>query len=170
MPETLPTVVLVGPPAAGKTRLGKRVAKILGVPFVDSDSVLVAEHGPISDIFAEHGEDYFRQLERAVVTRVLREPGVVALGGGAIIRSDTRADLQAHRVALITTTAEAVEERLKTGKRPLLSAGVGAWRDLVATRQAWYEEVADATFDTSGSSMDQVAGDIAAWITQEGQR
>ncbi|ERK72528.1 hypothetical protein N136_01109, partial [Leifsonia aquatica ATCC 14665] len=58
------TIVLIGPPAAGKTRLGKRLAKRLGLGFVDTDARVVAAHGPISEIFADHGEPHFRALER----------------------------------------------------------------------------------------------------------
>ncbi len=61
------TLVLVGPMAAGKTSVGRRVARRLGVAFVDTDKRIVAAHGPIPAIFAEHGEAHFRDLERAAV-------------------------------------------------------------------------------------------------------
>ena len=73
------TIVLIGPPAAGKTRIGKRLAKRLGLPFVDTDAVVVAQHGPIPGILAEHGEPYFRELERQAVAEAVAEPGVVSL-------------------------------------------------------------------------------------------
>jgi shikimate kinase len=79
-----PLLVLIGAPAAGKTRLGKRVAKILNVPFIDTDKRIVAKHGVIATIFAEHGEDRFRELERDEVLAALSENAVVALGGGAV--------------------------------------------------------------------------------------
>ena len=77
-----PPVVLIGPMGAGKTRVGKRVARLLDVGFTDTDKVIVAEHGPIADLFAEHGEPYFRRLERAAVVAALETDHVVSLGGG----------------------------------------------------------------------------------------
>src|SRR5690606_15424444 len=83
------TLVLVGPMAAGKTSVGRRVARRLGVAFVDTDKRIVATHGPIPAIFAEHGEAHFRDLERAAVAEALSEGGVISLGGGAVTQADT---------------------------------------------------------------------------------
>src|SRR5690606_27881571 len=125
-----PLVVLIGPPGAGKSRIGTTVAKRLGVRLIDTDRVIVKRHGPISDIFARDGEPRFRELERAVVHEALRgrlveegEDFVVALGGGAILDTDTQRELAGERVALITVTAESVLERLSNTKRPLLTGG-----------------------------------------------
>lgn len=167
MPDAQPAVVLVGPPASGKSRIGKRLAAIRRVEFRDTDRMVSAEHGPIPEIFSRHGEEYFRELERRAVVEALRLPGVVSLGGGAIVRDDTRADLAGHRVAQITISAEAVAPRLNNDKRPLLAGGVEAWVSLVSARASWYAEVADATFDTSHRDADDVAGDIARWLDQE---
>ena len=93
-----PALVLVGPPAAGKSRLAKRVAKMMNLPLVDTDSMVVQEHGPIKDIFANHGEDVFRAWERAAVITALETPGIVALGGGAVMDPATREDLRNHTI------------------------------------------------------------------------
>lgn len=167
MPPVGPIVVLVGPPAAGKTRVGKRVAKLLGVEFLDTDAVVAKRYGPIPEIFAQHGEASFREKERVAVAEALATEGVVALGGGAVIDAETRADLHGHRVALITITPEAVASRLNSTKRPLLKGGLDSWVSLVAERAAWYAEVADRTFDTSSTSLDTVAAEIATWIKSE---
>ena len=115
------TIVLIGPPAAGKTRLGKRLARRLGLPFVDTDAVVVAGHGAIADIFAEHGEPYFRALERAAVAEAVARPGIVSLGGGAVLDPDTQADLAATRVVLLTVRPEAIASRITNRKRPLVT-------------------------------------------------
>jgi shikimate kinase len=164
MTKDHPVVVLVGPPAAGKSRIGKRVAKMMGVPFVDTDSMIVSQHGPIVEIFEQHGEPYFRELERGAVIEALGTSAVVALGGGAIIDPDTRADLKDQLVVLVTISEEAVSTRLGTAKRPLLKDGLESWTQLVASRTPWYEEVATVTFDTSHQSIDHVAQQVALWL------
>lgn len=167
MAEHRPLVVLVGPPAAGKSRVGKRIAKMLDAPFVDTDSVISSEHGPIPDIFHEHGEPYFRVLERAAVKEALTQPAVVALGGGAVIDADTRADLATQRVVLLTISAEKVASRLNPAKRPLLGDGLESWKALVEQRAPWYQEVSDIEFDTSREPLDHVAQQIVQWVEQE---
>jgi shikimate kinase len=170
MQDTRPVVVLVGPPAAGKSRIGKRVAKIMGVPFLDTDSMVVAEHGPIVDIFDTHGEAHFRALERDAVLKALGHNAVVALGGGAIIDPDTRSDLKSLLVVLVTISEDAVSHRLGTGKRPLLTNGLESWKNLVSARAPWYEEVATVTFDTSHQSIDHVAEQVALWLEHGAQQ
>jgi len=161
-----PTVVLVGPPAAGKSRLAKRVAKLLDVPLVDTDQVVVAAHGAIRDIFSRHGEAYFRNLERDAVIAALHGPGVVALGGGAVIDPDTRLDLASQRVALVTMSPEAAQSRISGDKRPLLKDGYASWASLLETRQPWYDEVAQVSFDTSAKSMDTLAMEMVQWLKE----
>lgn len=161
-----PTVVFVGPPAAGKSRVARRVAALLDEPYLDTDTAIVVEHGPIAGIFEAHGEEYFRQLERTGVHKALESTGVVALGGGAIIDPDTRAELAEHRVALITISAEAVEPRLNPEKRPLLS-DLASWVALVDARKDWYEEVATKTFDASHRKIDELASEVAEWIRED---
>jgi shikimate kinase len=162
------TIALIGPPAAGKSRVGKRLAKLLGLPFVDTDAVVVAGHGPISEIFAEHGEPYFRELERAAVAEALRSPGIVSLGGGAVLDPATRADLAGARVVLLTVRPEAIAKRITNGKRPLVT-DLESWKRLVAARSDLYHSLADYTADTSSRPIDTIVQEIAAWAQQEGQ-
>lgn len=162
------TIVLIGPPAAGKSRIGKRLAARLRVPFVDTDTLIVAEHGPISAIFAEHGEPHFRALERAIVAKALGEHGVVSLGGGAVIDQGTQADLADARVVLLTVSPEAIAARIGNGKRPLVT-DVESWKRLVAARADIYTALADYTADTSTRPIDTIVEEIAAWV-EEGQR
>jgi shikimate kinase len=164
-PDDRPVVVLIGAPGAGKSRLGKRIARTLGVPFIDTDKRIVAGHGPIPAIFAEHGEARFRELERAEVARALGEPGVVALGGGAVLDEDTQRDLAAHRVAQLSVSAEAVAKRITGDKRPLVD-GVAAWSALVEKRRPVYDRLADRTFDTSSRPLDAIADELVGWIRE----
>ncbi len=160
------TVVLIGPPAAGKTRLGKRLAKRLGLAFIDTDARVVADHGPIADIFAEHGEPHFRALERAEVAAALQEGGVVSLGGGAVLDLDTRADLAGLRVVLLTVQPEAIAQRITGGKRPLVT-DIESWKRLVAERAELYASLADYTADTSSRPIETIVEEIAEWVEQE---
>ncbi|MFE4951400.1 shikimate kinase [Leifsonia sp. NPDC056665] len=157
------TIVLIGPPAAGKTRVGKRLAKRLGLPFVDTDAVVVAGHGAIAEIFAEHGEPYFRALERAAVAEAVARPGIVSLGGGAVLDPDTQADLAATRVVLLTVRPEAIAARITNRKRPLVT-DLESWKRLVAARTPLYESLADYTADTSTRPIDTIVEEIARWV------
>lgn len=161
-----PLAVLIGPPAAGKSRLGKRVAQRLGVPFSDTDKMVATEHGAISEIFARLGESQFREWERDAVREALTRGGIVSLGGGAILDEDTQTDLAACRVILITATPEAIEHRLDAGNRPLLTNGIESWKTLVAERQPIYDRLADIVVDTSRGTMDSIADDIAERVKE----
>lgn len=165
MSEAGPHVVLIGAPGAGKTRLGKRIARLLKASFIDTDRRIVAKHGPIAEIFAQRGEEYFRRLERAEVAQALTERAVVSLGGGAVLNPDTQRDLSAQRVVLVTVSPEAVEARIAGSTRPLVAGGVEAWTRLVEGRREIYERLASATWDTSSRPIDAIATEIADWVT-----
>jgi shikimate kinase len=160
----VPLLVIIGAPGAGKTRIGKRVARLLGADFVDTDRRIVIKHGPIPALFAEFGEEYFRRLERTEVAQALTENAVVALGGGAVMDADTRADLASLPVALVTVSAEAVAQRIAGSSRPLLSDGLASWRSLAEARRTIYESLASRSWDTSERTAEEVAAEIADWI------
>ncbi len=167
MSDPRPFLVVIGAPGAGKTRVGKRVARILRVPFVDTDRRIVMRHGPIAQIFTGRGEEHFRRLERVEVARALRERAVVSLGGGAVLDAETQADLDGLPVALMTVSAAAVESRIGH-RRPLLrDGGVEAWQRLVAARRETYERLASKTWDTSTRPIDAIAAEVAEWIGSE---
>lgn len=158
-----PLVVLIGPPAAGKTRTGKRVARELAVSFIDTDRVIAVEHGPIPEIFAEKGEAVFRALEAEAVEAALRQRAVVALGGGAVMTPAVAAALRGHPVVLLTVSTAAAADRLDPDTRPLVREGIGAWEALVAQRMPTYTALATATWDTSSQPLDRIATEIAEW-------
>lgn len=159
------SVVLIGAPAAGKTRLGKRLAPRLGLELIDTDRLIVAEHGPIVEIFQRHGEPHFRAIERATVAEALTRDAVVSLGGGAVLDADTQRDLAGASVILLTVTAEAVKARIGNGKRPLVTS-MEVWQSLVDKRTPLYTSLADFTIDTSTRPLDDIADDIARWLKE----
>lgn len=157
--------MLIGPMGAGKTSVGRRVARELGVSFTDTDKVIAGQHGPIPEIFAQHGEAGFRAFERAAVSDALERGGIVALGGGAVLDADTRADLADHRVVLLTVSPRIVASRIRGGDRPLLAGEdvIARWERIYAERRGVYEQLADVTFDTSTGPLQAVVAQIVEW-------
>ena len=158
-------VVLIGPMGAGKTTIGKRVAKALAAEFVDSDAEFVRRHGPIAAYFDLHGEASFRVEERRVVEQAVRRGVVLSLGGGAVLDEGTRADLTGVPVVLLTTTAEAVRDRLGSG-RPLVRGGVADWTRIYESRRAVYESLADTVVDSSRRPITTLAAEVTAWVRE----
>ncbi len=151
--------------AAGKTSLGKRVARELGIPFVDTDAVFVRQHGAITDFFAAHGEPEFRRIEAEVIADELAVPGgrIVALGGGAVLTESTRRLLASHPVVLLMTTQAAVLRTANIARRPLLRDDPNAWGRILEERRPLYEEVADVTYRTDRATKEQLARRVAQW-------
>lgn len=164
-------IVFVGPMAAGKTSLGRRIAKELAVPFVDSDAVFVRRHGAITEFFAEHGEPEFRRIEAEIIAEQLAEPGlrVVALGGGAVLTESTRDLLKHHPVVLLMTTQAAVLRTANLDRRPLLRDDPEAWGRILEERRPLYLEVADVTFRTDRATKEQLIRRIIEWAKARGR-
>jgi shikimate kinase len=118
------SVVLVGLMGAGKTSIGRRLAEILGLPFVDADLEIEAAAGKsIPDIFAEHGEAHFRDGEKRVIARLLDSGNqVLATGGGAFMNAETRETIRQRGISvwLKADLALLMQRVLKRGGRPLL--------------------------------------------------
>lgn len=160
-----PPLVLIGPMASGKTRIGKRLAKKLDLPFVDTDKLVEAEYGPIAEIFETRGEAEFRALERAAVVRALAGGGVVAFGGGAVLDEQTQADLADCAVVALVVDPEVIGLRLAlTAKRPLVAkGGVQRWSEIYAERRPIYDRLGKIQVDTSRRPMSAIADELAAW-------
>jgi shikimate kinase len=166
-------LVLVGPMGAGKTSIGRKVARTMGLRFADTDKVVVRDHGPIPELFSSIGEPAFRELERAAVEETLAAGGVVALGGGAVLDAGTRAALAGHRVVLLTVSPRVVASRIAGTDRPLLHGDedpVERWQRILDERMPLYDEVADVTFDTSSGPLSDIVTAIVAWArsTEQG--
>ncbi|GAA1283332.1 shikimate kinase [Streptomyces sp. NBC_01474] len=158
---TGPLVVLVGPMGVGKSTVGELLAEWLGSPYRDTDADIVAAEGrPIADIFVDEGEPRFRELERqAVRAAVAEHPGVLALGGGAILDESTRALLASLPVVYLSMDVEEAVKRtgLNTA-RPLLAVNPRRqWRELMEARRHLYTEVARVVVPTDDRTPEEVA-------------
>jgi len=164
-----PRIVLVGLPGAGKSTSGRRLAKIMCVPFVDSDELIEAAEGrTVQQIFDADGEEGFREAERAAVVGCLSSDfdGVLSLGGGALTHDPTRAAIVASGVpvAVLHATLETLLVRVGDGRtRPLLAADPPArLREIAEQRKPIYDSVATLRVDTEKRTPGQVAAHIAA--------
>ena len=155
-------MVIVGPPGAGKTTVGRVLARRLGVEFTDVDALIVERAGkPIADIFLQDGEDVFRAMEHEVVIEALAgTDGVLALGGGSVLAAATREKLRDHRVVYLTVgLADGLRRTGMSTARPLL-AGVNpraTFKALLDARAPLYREVATVEVETDRRSANQVA-------------
>jgi shikimate kinase len=155
-----PVVVLVGPPGAGKSTVGRLLAERLGVGFRDTDEDVVAAAGkPVAEVFYDDGEDRFRQLEReAVAAALVSHDGVLSLGGGAVLSAETRSLLGAHVVAWLQVDLSSATSRVGLNRdRPVLALNPRAQlKALLDERRPLYEEVATVRVDTTGRTPDEV--------------
>ncbi|WP_424215645.1 shikimate kinase [Streptomyces sp. BI20] len=146
---------------AGKSTVGALLADRLGVSYRDTDEDIVrAEGRPISDLFVDEGEPYFRELERAAVARAVAEhAGVLALGGGAVLDADTRALLAGLPVVYLSMDVDEAVRRVGLGAaRPLLAVNPRRqWRELMEARRHLYTEVARVVVATDDRTPDEVA-------------
>ncbi len=165
-------VVIVGPPGAGKTTVGAALAGRLAVAFHDVDAAIEAAEGrSISDIFVDDGETTFRDLERAEVARSLaEEPGVVSLGGGAVMDPLTEHALAGHVVVFLDVAIADASKRIGFDRsRPLLSVNPRAsWNAMMRLRRPTYERVATIRVDTAGRTPEQIVDEVVAELESAG--
>lgn len=149
-----PKAVLVGLPGSGKSTIGRRLAKALGVGLLDTDVAIEQRTGrSIADIFATDGEQEFRRIEEDVVRAALADhDGVLSLGGGAVTSPGVRAALADHTVVYLEiSAAEGVRRTGGNTVRPLLAGPDRAekYRALMAKRAPLYRRVATMRVDTN---------------------
>ena len=162
-------LVLIGPRCSGKTSVGRLVAEQLGRAFIDIDERVVATSGrSIATLFKVEGEKRFRDREEvALATALGRPPCVIATGGGVVVRESNRQRMKHATVVLLRADDATLLARMKDdpatpGARPELPAGNAA-----QDRMPHYEQLADATFDTSKQSVEDVAREVLAWVWGE---
>ncbi|MGI9272344.1 MAG: shikimate kinase AroK [Woeseiaceae bacterium] len=157
---------LIGPMGAGKSAVGRQIAKALHLSFVDSDDEIESRTGvDIPFIFEKEGEEGFRKRETKVIDDLSAlESIVLATGGGAIVDPQNRSRLGARGfvVYLYTTVDQQVARTVKGRERPMLANGDSReiLEALMAVRDPLYREIADLTVETDGRRVKAVANEI----------
>jgi shikimate kinase len=158
-------LVLVGLMGAGKTSVGRRLAEKLEIPFVDADhEIELAAGKTIPEIFSDHGEDYFREGERRVITRLLENgKQVLATGGGAFMNAETREKIKGHSVSLwLKADLDLLLKRVaKRNDRPLLQKEDPAivMKRLIDLRYPVYAQ-SDITVESRDVQHGQMVNDV----------
>ena len=170
-------IVLVGLMGAGKTTVGRRLATLLRLPFIDADEEIEKAAGlKVSEIFALHGEEEFRRGERRVIARLLQgPPHVLATGGGAFMNDETRALVRAHATSIwLRADLDVLMRRVeKRDNRPLLKQGDprATMERLMAERHPIYGEadlVVDSNNGPPASAVTSVIRALAARAASAG--
>jgi shikimate kinase len=157
---------LVGPMGAGKSAVGRHLARLLHLEFVDSDEEIETRTGvDIPFIFEKEGEEGFRKREIKVIDELSQREGVVlATGGGAIADPESRSRLGARGfvVYLHTSVKQQLERTQRRNKRPLLENGdkEKVLRELMEQRDPLYREISDLIIETDGRRVQTVAREI----------
>lgn len=157
-----PRAIFIGPMGSGKSTIGKAVASALGLPFRDTDSIIEEREGmPVSQIFIDKGEDYFRTVEKKVLRdELLNDGSILALGGGAPISVDAQSALKVSSAPVIylDISLASVAPRIGFNRdRPLLLHNPrGQWQTLMEVRRPIYESIANVVIDVNGKSQKQI--------------
>jgi len=159
-------IFLIGPMGAGKSAVGRQLARLLHLGFMDSDEEIESRTGvDISFIFEKEGEEGFRKREARAIDDLTQRDGIVlATGGGAILDPQNRSHLGARGfVIYLHTTVDQQLARTRKGRdRPLLNNDDphAALEALMAIREPMYREIADLTIETDGRKVRAVANEI----------
>ena len=175
----IPLVVIIGMPAAGKTRVGREVAHLMNLPFYDTDDMIEREiNMPITQYFEQFGQESFRDIEARIVRNVILEnqadSGIISLGGGAPVRKETQEVLKEYvnlggRVVYLQTSADdAIERAGWSNNRPML-IGQDAkkrWMELFEQRDPIFRAVSNIHMPTKGSNPYMAAEKLRSMIMQ----
>lgn len=159
-------IFLIGFMGSGKSTIGRFLQKELNMELVEMDARIVEEQGmSINDIFAEKGEDYFRDLESRLVLDLNSEGNtIVSCGGGVVIRPENVENMKKNgTIVFLSATPDTIYERVKNStERPILNGhmNVEYIAELMEKRRALYENAADIRIETDGKTKDEICKEI----------
>ena len=159
-------IVLIGPMGVGKSTIGKKLAKRLELPFLDTDLVIVKEHGPIPQIFEIEGESVFRGYEESALASALETHQVIATGGGAVLSGKNQRAIESAIVIYLSTNGLHMKSRLSKGNRPLLKNGISDWKRIYDERKPLYERLCDFEIDCSAASLSKTITEICTKLEE----
>ncbi|MBD5543795.1 MAG: shikimate kinase [Lachnospiraceae bacterium] len=165
------SIILIGYMGCGKSTIGKRLSYAVRKPFLDTDKIIERKADrTISELFAEKGEAYFRDMETACIRELMAESGeyVIAAGGGLALREENRRLLkELGKVVYLRADPETIYERLKKDDtRPLLKGEnpKEKIRIMMGERAAVYEEAAEIIIDVDGKDFEDIVKEIGEKI------
>ena len=165
-------LILIGFMGTGKSTIARQLSKQLDMPFFEMDEMIVQKEGmEISDIFQEKGEAYFRDLETALLKKLLQEEkGILSCGGGIILRDENIQAMKKHgTVILLTAKPETILKRVQHNQsRPVLNGkkNINDITKLMKERESRYQMAADITISTDDKSLSQICEEITTIVTK----
>ena len=165
-------IVLCGMMGAGKTRIGKTLATLTGKAFIDTDELIVKNHGRIADIFANYGEKYFRDLETETAEILSQKDELIIATGGGFVLRERNASLLKQKGVLVYLKADeqTLVQRLSADtERPLLQNGelLNKIRSLLQERAPVYEKIADYTVCVDNQAVEEIAKEIIKKVNKK---
>ena len=167
MQSNLNNIVLIGPMGSGKTTVGRRLSKELGIDFYDSDHEITDKTGvSIDHIFDVEGEEGFRKRESDVLKNLCSQDNIIiATGGGAVISEENRLEISktGSVIYLLSSVDQILRRTSKSKTRPLLENSKNKRKtisDIINARDPLYREIATITVDTNGKKLNEVINEI----------
>lgn len=168
-------IFLIGYMGTGKSTVAAYMAKQYGMEVMEMDQMIVEQEGmSISDIFAKHGENYFRDVETKLLVEIQTQDNkVVSCGGGVVLREQNVEEMRkGGHIVLLSAKAETILERVKDdNSRPLLQGNknIAFINDMLEQRRPKYESAADVVIQTDGKQVADICNEISEQITKMGE-
>lgn len=156
------------PNGRGQDHVGKKTSKGIESAFTDTDKLVEKAHGAIIKLFETEGESAFREYEEKALLEALSTGGVVATGGGIVLREANRKALRSHQVIFLDTNSDSVIKRVNLLKRPLLRDNPERWDEIYKERLHLYKSLAQETLFTGNRPIKALLEELKAKVEIHG--